>query len=215
MTNETGATVRFVSDTEIEGSKLLGTFCYNPQAVFPIYFVMRVDKKPKASGYWKQMRPMTAEAQWDSTAGKKKIYTSYRKEISGDDVGVWFTYDTAEGEQVEVSMGVSFVSIANARQNLEKEQTGLSFDDIRLAARKAWNDDLSRILVEGGTEEQKRVFYTAFYHLLIHPNILNDVNGEYPAMESDAILTTDGRRRYTVFSRWHRHPDRYRRFAGI
>ena len=202
LTNETGATVRFVSDTEIEGSKLLGTFCYNPQAVFPIYFVMRVDKKPKASGYWKQMRPMTAEAQWDSTAGKKKIYTSYRKEISGDDVGVWFTYDTAEGEQVEVSMGVSFVSIANARQNLEKEQTGLSFDDIRLAARKAWNDDLSRILVEGGTEEQKRVFYTAFYHLLIHPNILNDVNGEYPAMESDAILTTDGRRRYTVFSLW-------------
>lgn len=44
LTNETGATVRFVSDTEIEGSKLLGTFCYNPQAVFPIYFVMRITK---------------------------------------------------------------------------------------------------------------------------------------------------------------------------
>lgn len=44
LTNETGATVRFVSDTEIEGSKLLGTFCYNPQAVFPIYFVMRINK---------------------------------------------------------------------------------------------------------------------------------------------------------------------------
>ena len=42
LTNESGATVRFVNDREIEGTKLLGTFCYNPQAVFPIYFVMRI-----------------------------------------------------------------------------------------------------------------------------------------------------------------------------
>ena len=70
LTNETGATVRFVSDTEIEGSKLLGTFCYNPQAVFPIYFVMRINKTPRARGYWKKMRPMTVEAQWDNTSGK-------------------------------------------------------------------------------------------------------------------------------------------------
>ena len=201
LTNETGATVRFVSDTEIEGTKLLGTFCYNPQAVFPIYFVMRVNKAPKASGYWKQMRPMGVEAQWDSTAGTKKLYTNYRKEISGDDVGVWFTYDLAEGEQVEVSLGVSFVSIENARENLDREQAGLSFEQIHQAARKAWNDDLSRILVEGGTDEQKHVFYTAMYHLLIHPNVLNDVNGQYPAMESDQILTTQGKR-YTVFSLW-------------
>ena len=201
LTNETGATVRFVSEREIEGTKLLGTFCYNPQAVFPIYFVMRVNKTPKSSGYWKQMRPMQVEAQWDSTAGTKKIYTNYRKEISGDDVGVWFTYDTAEGEQVEVSMGISFVSIENARQNLDTEQEGKSFDDIHMAARKAWNDDLSRVQVEGGTEEQKSVFYSAFYHLLIHPNILNDVNGQYPAMESDQIMTAKGNR-YTVFSLW-------------
>ena len=201
LTNETGATVRFVNECEIEGTKLLGTFCYNPQAVFPIYFVMRVNKAPRSSGYWKQMRPMTVEAQWDSTAGTKKLYTRYRKEISGDDIGVWFTYDTAEGEQVEVSMGVSFVSIENARLNLEAEQEGKSFDDIRFAARQAWNNDLSRVLVEGGTDEQKHVFYTAFYHLLIHPNILNDVNGQYPAMESDQILTTQGNR-YTVFSLW-------------
>ena len=51
LTNETGATVRIVNETEIEGSKLLGTFCYNPQAVFPIYFVMKVNKAPKQMGY--------------------------------------------------------------------------------------------------------------------------------------------------------------------
>ena len=201
LTNESGATVRFVNDREIEGSKLLGTFCYNPQSVFPIYFVMRIDKQPGDRGYWKKMRPMTVEAQWDSTAGTRKIYTSYLKEMSGDDIGTWFTFDTREGETIEVSIGVSFVSIENARENLEAEQAGRTFDDLRQAARAAWRNDLSRILVEGGTDDQRTVLYTALYHFLIHPNILNDVNGEYPAMESNEILTTQGRR-YTVFSLW-------------
>ena len=66
LTNESGAMVRKVSETEVEGVKLLGTFCYNPQAVFPIYFVMRVSKSPKNFGYWKKQRPMQGvEAEWD------------------------------------------------------------------------------------------------------------------------------------------------------
>lgn len=201
LTNESGATVRFVSDTELEGSKLLGTFCYNPDAVFPIYFVMKLHRKPAQYGYWKQMREMKAEAQWDNTSGTRKIYAKYAKEMSGDDIGAWFSFDAAEGEQVEVSMGVSFVSIANARENLETEQADKSFEMIHAEAREAWNRDLSRILVEGGTEEQREVFYTALYHFLIHPNILQDVNGQYPAMESNEIMTTQ-RNRYTVFSLW-------------
>lgn len=95
------------------------------------------------------MRPMGVEAQWDDTAGKYKLYTAYTKEISGDDIGVWFTYDTTAEEVIEVSMGVSFVSIENARLNLEKEQPfGTTFDKLRAEARKRWNDDLSRIKVE-------------------------------------------------------------------
>lgn len=212
LTNETGATVRFVNDREIEGSKLLGTFCYNPQAVFPIYFVMRIDKAPATRGYWKLQRPMQGvEAEWDGYSGKYKLYTSYSKEMSGDDVGAWFTFDTTEGEAIEVSIGVSFVSIENARLNLETEQpAGTTFDQIRAQARKKWNEDLSRVLVEGGTEEQKGVFYTALYHTMIHPNILQDVNGQYPQMEGDKILTTD-RNRYTVYSLW----DTYRNFHQL
>ncbi len=212
LTNETGATVRFVNDREIEGSKLLGTFCYNPEAVFPIYFVMRIDKAPATRGYWKLQRPMQGvEAEWDGYSGKYKLYTSYSKEMSGDDVGAWFTFDTTEGEAIEVSIGVSFVSIENARLNLETEQpAGTTFDQIRAQARKKWNEDLSRILVEGGTEEQKGVFYTALYHTMIHPNILQDVNGQYPQMEGDKILTTD-RNRYTVYSLW----DTYRNFHQL
>ncbi|MDE5806009.1 MAG: glycoside hydrolase family 92 protein, partial [Paramuribaculum sp.] len=202
---ESGATVRRVSDTEIEGSKLLGTFCYNPQKVFPIYFVMRVSKKPDNSGYWKMQPEMTGvEAEWTTDNGTYKIYTQYGRELSGDDIGYFFSYDNlAPGEQVEVRMGVSFVSTANARENLEKEQASLTFDQIRTAAHDTWNADLGRIRVTGGTDKQKEVFYTALYHALLHPNILNDVNGQYPLMESFGDgQVTDGHNRYTVFSLW-------------
>ncbi len=210
LTNETGATARFVNDHEIEGSRMLGNFCYNPQAVFPIYFVMQLHKTPIEKGYWKKMPVMGVETQWDVNSGKYKFYKNYSREISGDDIGVWFSFDTEANEVVTVSMGVSFVSIENARLNLEKEQTRKSFDDIHTAARQQWNEDLSRILVEGGTDDQKTIFYTALYHTLIHPNILQDVNGQYPAMESNEIRTTNGNR-YTVYSLW----DTYRNFHQL
>ena len=190
LTNESGATVRRVSATEIEGLKLLGTFCYNPQKVFPVYFVLRISKTPAASGYWKKQRPMTGvEAEWTPDNGRYKLYTEYGRELSGDDVGYWFSFDgLAAGEQVEVRMGISYVSTENARKNLDAEQAAdAPFDAIREQARKGWNEALGRIRVEGGTDEQQTVFYTALYHALLHPNLVSDVNGEYPDL-------TDGQR---------------------
>ena len=204
LTNETGAMVRKVSSTEIEGMRLLGTFCYNPQAVFPIYFVMRVSKEPKECGFWKKQRPMTGvEADWTPDNGKYKLYTRYGRALAGDDIGYWFSFDTEEGEQIEVQVGVSFVSIENARENLDAEQKGFAFDAVKAAAAARWESDLSRIKVQGGTEKDRTIFYTGLYHALIHPNVLNDVNGEYPLMESDGIgKVPEGQTRYTVFSLW-------------
>ena len=204
LTNESGALVRKVSDTEIEGMKLAGTFCYNSQAVFPVYFAMRVSRKPSESGFWKKQRPMTAEAAWDMDAGKYKIYRKYGRELAGDDIGYWFSWDgLQENEQIEVQMGVSFVSTANAWENLDAEQKGFGFDRVREAADALWRRDLGKIKVEGGSEDDKTVFYTALYHALIHPNILNDVNGEYPLMENAGIgKVEEGHDRYTVFSLW-------------
>ena len=202
LTNEVGGAVKRVSDTEIEGYRLLGTFCYNPQAVFPMYFVLRVNKKPLSSGYWKKQPKMTgAQAQWDSDNGRYKLYTTYGKELAGNEIGYFFNYNCEEGEQIEVQMGVSFVSIANARENLDKEQQGFAFDKVYKDASLSWERTLSTIDVEGGTEAQKRVFYTALYHSQIHPNIVQDVNGEYPMMERYDIGTTSSDR-YTVFSLW-------------
>ncbi|MBQ8449527.1 MAG: GH92 family glycosyl hydrolase [Bacteroidaceae bacterium] len=203
LTNESGAMVRRVSEHEIEGVKLLGTFCYNPGAVFPIYFVMHVNRRPSSSGYWKKQPLLQGvEADWTPDDGTYKLYKNYNREIAGDNIGYYFSFDDLkEGDQVTVRMGVSFVSMENARENLNKEQHGLTFDQLRIMARKEWNDDLSRIRVSGGTDEQKRIFYTALYHALIHPNVVSDYNGEYPKMES-GITAKAPYTRYTIFSLW-------------
>ena len=209
LTNETGAWLRKISDTEIEGMRLAGTFCYNSQAVFPVYFAIRINKKPSESGFWKFQPLMKGvEGTWTADDGTYKIYKKYGREIAGNDIGYFFSFETEDGEQVELQMGVSFVSCANAWKNLNTEQTKLepgvsNFDTVRTSAEKAWEADLSRIKVSGGTERDKEVFYSALYHTLIHPSVLNDVNGEYPLMESDGVgCVPEGQTRYSVFSLW-------------
>ena len=216
LTNESGGFIRKVSDTEIEGMRLCGGFCYHSQAVFPQYFVIRVNKSPKEAGFWKKQPNMTAEAAWDEHAGKYKVYTDYAREMAGDDLGYRFTYDAEDGEQICVQMGVSFVSCENARQNLEAEQPACSFDQVRAESHRQWEEALERVKVSGGSEEQKEIFYTALYHALLHPNVLNDVNGEYPLMQGGKYAAQNGievvkpgigkvaksHNRYTVFSLW-------------
>lgn len=211
LTNEVGASLRRVSDTEFEGTRLLGTFCYNPQAVFPMYFVVRVNKKPAAYGMWKKQPAFgNAQAQWDSDQGKYKLYPGYGRDMAGNDIGYYMSYDCAESEQVEVQVGVSFVSIANARENLNAEQKGFEFEKVVKEGHDEWARTLDRITVEGGTEDQRRVFYTALYHTQIHPTVLQDVNGEYPKMESNENGKTAGNR-YTVYSLW----DTYRNLSQL
>lgn len=188
LTNETGAFVKRVSEIEIEGFKMLGTFCYNPQDVFPIYFVIRVSKKPEKIRYWKFHKKLIGDkTSWSSTDGTYKIYEKYWKELAGDDIGVVFSYNTHPNESIHVQVGISYVSIENARENLDTEQEGFQFAKVREAARQEWSKYLNTIKVEGGTEDDKEMFYTAFYHTLLHPNIFNDVNGEYPAMGTGIV----------------------------
>ena len=120
------------------------------------------------------------------------------------------SYDCVEGDQVEVQVGVSFVSIDNARENLNAEQNGFEFEKVVKEGHDEWARTLDRVTVEGGTEDQRRVFYTALYHTQIHPTVLQDVNGEYPKMESNENGKTAGNR-YTVFSLW----DTYRNLSQL
>ena len=224
LTNESGAFVRRVSETEVEGFKIMGTFCYNSQDVFPVYFAVRVSKKPESMKYWKYHQKLEGDKHnWSSTSDSYKIYDKYWKELAGDDIGVIFNYKTRPTESIFVQVGISYVSTENAWENLDAEQEGFQFAQVRENARQEWSNLLNTIKVEGGTEEDKEMFYTAFYHTLLHPNVFNDVNGQYPAMGTSKILKTstchpdEGQDltaqpqytpRYTMFSLW----DTYRNF---
>ena len=204
LSNESGAMLRRVSDTEVEGMRLLGTFCYTNQAVFPVYFVVRLSHPSKSVNYWKLQPEMTGiEAQWSGDSGEYKLYQNYSREIMGDDIGAIFSLGNLEpGTEVEVKVGISYVSIENARKNLDAEVGTKSFNQVLAAAQSKWREALGRIRVAGGSDDDKTIFYTALYHSLLHPNLVSDINGEYPAMESSKTGVAVGYDRYTVFSLW-------------
>ena len=203
LTNEQGAMARVVSSTEIEGFRMAGSFCYyKPEEVYPVYFVAKFSKPAHAFGVWKKTaKHKGVEAQWMGYNGKTRLFRNYKKEIVGDSIGTYFTYNFNQPTQVEIKVGISYVSIKNARENLKKETAHLSFDKVYEETSSRWNKLLSKIKVEGGTKNDKTIFYTALYHTLIHPNILNDTNGEYPKMTTRETGKTDGTR-FTVFSLW-------------
>nr|WP_277926300.1 GH92 family glycosyl hydrolase [Aestuariivivens sediminicola] len=212
LTNEEGGMLKIVSPTEIEGMRNVGSFCYyKPDESYPVYFVARFSEPADDFGIWKTPRTYDGlEGQWMGYNGKKRFYKQYRKEVIGDSIGSYFTYHFKKPTQVEVKIGISYVSIANARENLEKETKDLSLIDIYRRTSEQWNNLLSKIEVEGGTEDDKTIFYTALYHTLIHPNTLNDINGEYPTMAKRETAKTDGTR-FTVFSFW----DTYRNLHAL
>ena len=203
LTNEEGAMVKIVSPTEIEGVRSVGSFCYyNPEDAYPVYFVAKFSKPADDFGVWKKPAIYKGvEAQWMGYNGKTRIMKNNTKMVVGDSIGTYFSYDFNKPETVEVKIGVSYVSIENARENLDKETQNKSFNKVYKQTKNEWNQLLSRIKVEGGSEDDKTIFYTALYHTLIHPNTLNDFNGEYPEIKTGKIGKTDGTR-YTVFSLW-------------
>ncbi|WP_026727652.1 GH92 family glycosyl hydrolase [Flavobacterium denitrificans] len=203
LTNEEGAMIKVVSSTEIEGMRSVGSFCYNsPEDAYPVYFVAKFSKPATNYGVWKKTPKYEGvEAQWMGYNGKTRMMKNTIKTVVGDSIGSYFSYQFDKKETVEVKIGVSYVSIENARENLEKETGNKVFDTIYKETYDEWNKELSKILVEGGSYQDRVIFYTALYHTLIHPNTLNDINGEYPVIKRSEIGKTEGTR-YTVFSLW-------------
>lgn len=193
MTDSKGGVIRRVSDTEAEGFKSIGGMCGGTTAQV-VYFVAKLSKGAVACGIWNE----------------GKLFPQFQRPMPGNNIGAYFTFDTEENEVIAVKVGVSFVSIENARANLQAEQPGFDFDAIHEAALKEWNKALSKIKVEGGTNDDKTIFYTALYHILLHPNVFSDINGEHPALQSNEVanpnnnktFTAKGFDYYTTFSLW-------------
>ena len=115
------------------------------------------------------------------------------------------------GNQREVTMkvGLSFVSVDNARANLAVEIPKWDFDAVHDAAQKTWSELLNRVEIQGGMPHQRTIFYTGLYHMLLSPNLFSDDNGQYMGFD-DKVHTLAGSRQraqYANFSDWDIYRD--------
>lgn len=111
-------------------------------------------------------------------------------------------FNSAKDNVVVAKVGLSTVSVENARLNLEREVPGFDFDAVHVAARTGWEHALSAITVEGGTSAQRTNFYTALYHALVVPDRASDVNGEYRRHTLETGRLEEGAAYYSTFSLW-------------
>lgn len=110
------------------------------------------------------------------------------------------TFNVQPGEEVLMKVALSTTGVEGAKKNLEAEISGWDFDAVRTAAHDEWNSYLSRIELTG-TDEEKKNFYTSFYHALIQPNQISDVDGKY-RNAADEVTTAQGGTFYSTFSLW-------------
>lgn len=123
------------------------------------------------------------------------------RDIRGKNVKAFFRFDASRGTPVLVRVGISSVSTDGARKNLATELNHWDFDRVRDEAGRAWNAELGKIKVTGGTEAQRKNFYTALYHVMTAPNLFTDVDGQYLGRDFK-IHRSEGFDYYTVFSLW-------------
>ena len=113
--------------------------------------------------------------------------------------GGWVKF--AGGGQVKLRIGVSYVSTANAKLNMQTENPAWDFDGLKSAAQATWNATLNKVQVTGGSTDDRTKFYSALYHSLLHPNLFSDVNGQYIGFDNKTY-TTNGWDKYATFSGW-------------
>ncbi len=162
---------------------------------YTIYFAVQFDRDFTGTGVWKG-------------ADKRPGDTN----IQGDDCAAYVTFDTRTNPVVQAKVGVSFVSIANARANLRAENPGWDLAAVRHCSAQKWNEVLNRCQVSrGGSEAERELFYTALYRSVLHPNLFNDCNGQYIGFDGKMHTVAVGHNFYANFSLW----DVYRSQAAL
>ncbi len=172
--------LEFVSENEIAGYRMSSGWAKNQK----LFFVIQLSEPCKSFAF----------------VEKDSVSPSF-PEARGEHLKMYLRFGNKEAYSLIVKVGLSTVSIENARKNIQAEVPGWDFDAVKKQAEKEWNKELSNIEVEGGTETQKKIFYTSLYHAMVAPNIMSDVDGQYRGMD-DKIHKADGYDMYTTFSLW-------------
>ncbi|MGC1421984.1 MAG: GH92 family glycosyl hydrolase [Terracidiphilus sp.] len=169
-------------DGSFSGWTRAGRFC-GSDSHYKLFVAGRFNKSQKSSSLWQD----------DSPASKS---------ASGKHTGAWF--DFGKEREILLKVGVSFVSEAGARANLEKEIPDWDFEHVHQKARDTWSALLNRVAVEGGTGDQRKIFYTGVYHSFLSPNLFSDEDGQYMGFDDKphSLAGTRQKAQYANFSDW-------------
>ena len=149
---------------------------------------------------WTRKREDVESDRYQERVAQAKVSRNVQ-EKEGKHLGFFTEFATTDQEQVLLKTGISFVSIEGAKKNLQTEIQDWNFDQVHNKSRDLWNAALSKVNVEGGTEEEKTIFYTALYHTMIDPRAFADVDGNYPGGDGKIHQTLTFTKR-TIFSGW-------------
>jgi predicted alpha-1,2-mannosidase len=175
--------VRVVGRDGISGQVTSGQFC-GTGTNYTVYFDAMFD------------RPFSSAGTWDNEA-----VTPGGTSCRGPACGAYVTFDTDSDQVVTMKVGISFVSVADAADNLRVEDPGWSLGSVETAATARWNGLLGRLAVGGGTDRERRTLYTALYHSLLSPTVVSDDNGRYAGADG-RVHRSSTREQYANFSEW-------------
>ena len=177
-----------ISDTEISGYKHIKGWAQNRHIYFHAKF-----NRPFTPKFFNNNSEISAE-----------------NDAIGENLVAVLDFLESDAKPLLAKVGISSVDYDGARKNLDTEVPHWSFEKVKKAAHETWVEQLNKITVEGGTEDEKTIFYTGLYHTAMSPYIFNDVDGRYRGMDQE-IHTTQSQNIYTVFSLW----DTFRAFHPL
>jgi predicted alpha-1,2-mannosidase len=179
---------------EIDGTASSGLFC-GQRPRYRVYIAAVFNRGFEDSGTWENNKIVSG-----STAASASQKPSVNPPTTAD-AGAFATFDTSRNRVVTARVGVSFVSVEDARANLAAENPGLGFGAVVKRAESNWDKSLGRIRVSGGPGRLVDTFYTALYHAFLAPRTFSDAGGAYIGMDG-LVHRAQGRVQYADFSGW-------------
>lgn len=219
LTHRAGGTAEYESVRVIDGHTIEGWMRFTPEtggwgdgggnAFYTLYFHAEFSKAFTGRGFWSADIPDGQSRHNRDISSLEYMHLieastliTDAEEAEGKHVGFFAEFPTAEGEQIEVRAGFSYTGIDGARRNFDAEMAGKDFDSVRKEAHDMWDRELRKITVEGGTMDEKVVFYTALYHSLLDPRTYADVDGRYVGGDFKTHDPDGGFTKRTIFSGW-------------
>ena len=181
----------------------------NGKALYTVFFHAEFSRPLTNYGFWSASIPDGQSRHNNDVASEayQKLLANAdivkgKTSLQGPSIGFFTEFPTQPNEIVELKVAISFVDIEGARRNFDTELKGHDFEYIRHQAHDAWDKELGRIKVEGGTDDERTIFYTSLYRTMIDPRIYTDVDGRYVGGDYKIHQSNGTFTKRTIFSGW-------------